>query len=368
MSSAWSISGNPHSAHVLGRSARQILKRAIETIAEVLSAHPDEVIVTSGGTESNNLALFGLFGLDCESGHALSTRIEHPAVIEPLAKLQTRGLKIKYANVSRQGIVDAKEMAGLATTETRFASMILAHNETGAIQPVQSLVHELSDRHIPVHTDAVQAVGRIPVDFHGLGVATLATSAHKFGGPCGVGVLLVRRGITLTPWFGGGGQQRGLRPGTLPIALVAGFACALDTWRRESESRIHLWVELRDALEAALIWELGAENVVRNGPVAAELRLPQTLNVAFPGRDRNALLLNLDQAGVCASLGSACASGSRQPSPSLVAMGLPKGHLEASVRFSLGWRTTRIEINEAVRRITRAVKASSESSETTTTL
>ncbi|MEO6808946.1 MAG: aminotransferase class V-fold PLP-dependent enzyme, partial [Isosphaeraceae bacterium] len=209
---------------------------------------------------------------------------------------------------------------------------------------------------VPVHTDAVQAVGRVPVHFHDLGVATLAASAHKFHGPLGVGLLLVRKGIKLAPHTLGGGQQGGRRPGTVPVPLVVGLAAALGRWQAEALERMTRWRTLRNRLETAILAGLGPEAVVRNGPDLDTARLPQTLNVGFPGLNGDALLMQLDLAGVAASLGSACASGTTQSSPTLLAMRVPADRLRASVRFSLGATTTETQIDEAARRIVAVVQ------------
>ena len=212
-----------------------------------------------------------------------------------------------------------------------------------------------ADGPVPVHTDAAQAVGRIPVDFHGLGVATLAASAHKFGGPPGVGLLLIRRGTTLRPTLFGGEQQGGRRPGTVPVPLVVGLAAALEKSHRESDARIARCTRLRDRLEDRIVAALGPDRAIRNGPSRPEDRLPQTLNLGFPNLDGDLLLMRLDQAGVQASLGSACASGTTQPSTALRAMEVPENRLRSSVRFSLGPDTTEAQIDEAARRIVAAV-------------
>jgi cysteine desulfurase len=242
-------------------------------------------------------------------------------------------------------------MAATFRHDTRFSALMLANNEIGAIQPVAELSDLAAERGIPVHTDAVQAVGRIPVDFHALGVSTLAASAHKFHGPVGVGILLVRSGVRLGSRLFGGGQQQGRRPGTAAVPLAVGFAAALEKWQGESDARAARWTALRNRLETGLIAALGPERVLRNGPTRADRRLPQTLNVGFPGLDGDALLMQLDLAGIAASLGSACASGSTRPSPTLMAMRVPDDRLRSSVRFSLGAMTTEAEIDEAVRRI-----------------
>jgi cysteine desulfurase len=355
----WLAGGNAESRHSAGRAARRALERSRESVARILSAQPDEVVFTSGGTEANNLAVFGLAGRrgdDPEIPRILSSPIEHPAVSGAVGRLDAEGFAVDLARVDPEGRVDARAMAGLIRPGTRLATLMLANNETGAIQPVGELAGLATESGVPVHTDAVQAVGRIPVDFEKLGVATLAASAHKFHGPGGVGVLLVRRGIKIEPRLFGGGQQGGLRPGTPPVALAVGLAVALERWHAEAEARVDRWSRLIGRLEAGLIAELGADRVIRNGPVDPASRLPQTLNVGFPGLDRDALLMQLDLAGVAASLGSACASGATEPSPTLRAMNVPEDRLRSSVRFSLGAMTTEDEVAEALGRIVAVVR------------
>ncbi len=347
--------GNAESRHAAGRSARRAWDDARETVAQILGAEPSEVIFTSGGTESNNLAVFGLAGAEGSPGHVVSSPIEHPAIVEPVARLEAAGFAVDRASVDAQGLVDAAAMAESFRDDTRFATLMLANNETGALQPVGSLAALAVERGIPVHTDAVQAVGRIPVDFRVLGVTTLAASAHKFHGPVGVGVLLVKKGVRLGSRLFGGGQQQGRRPGTVAVPLAVGLAAALRRWHDQAEIRTARWKTLRDRLESALIAALGPDRVVRNGPVADGARLPQTINLGFPDLDGDALLMQLDLAGIAASLGSACASGSTRPSPTLMAMRVPDDRLRSSVRFSLGAGTTEADVDEAARRIIEVV-------------
>lgn len=344
----WLAGGNPESRHAAGRRARRALIGATEVVARILNARPDEVVFTSGGTEANNLAILGLAGAP---GRVVATAMEHPAVAEPLNRLAARGWDVRRVPVGADGVADASIMANMFDEPTTLSTLILAHNETGAIQPVGELSASANLRGIPVHTDAVQAVGRIPVDFHGLGVATLAASAHKFHGPAGVGLLLIKKGVRLIPHTVGGGQQGGIRPGTVPVALCVGLASALENWARDSDSRIARWVHLRGRLEAGIVGALGRDRVVRHGPTDDAHRLPQTLHLGFPGLDGDALLIRLDLAGVAASMGSACASGSGQPSPTLVAMAAPADTLRSSVRFSLGANTTEADVDETIRRI-----------------
>ena len=348
--------GNAESRHAAGRAARRAWDDAKETVARILGADPSEVIFTSGGTEANNLAVFGLAGAEHAPGHVVSSPIEHPAVAEPVARLESSGFAIDRPNVDRDGKADAEAMAATFRDDTRFATLMLANNETGVLQPVAELAKFAHERKIPVHTDAVQAVGRVPVDFHALGVATLAASAHKFQGPVGVGLLLVRTGIRLGSRLFGGGQQQGRRAGTIAVPLAVGLASALQRWHAEADARAARWNTLSHRLESGLIAALGADRVIRNGPADASRLLPQTRNLGFVDLDGDALLMQLDLAGVCASLGSACASGSTRPSPTLVAMRVPDDRLRSSVRFSLSATTTEAEIDEAVSKTAEIVR------------
>lgn len=349
--------GNAESRHSFGRWARRGWNRATELVAELLGADASEVVFTSGGTEANNLAVFGLAGVEDAPGHIISSPMEHPAVAAPIARLQAEAFRVVHLPVDREGLADVSTALSLLQPDTRFMTLMLANNETGALQPVRQLATRAAERNIPVHTDAVQAIGRVSVNFHELGVTTLAVSAHKFHGPVGVGVLLVRTGTKLRSRLFGGGQQQGRRPGTIAVPLVVGLASALEKWYREAVARHEHWVWLRDRLESGLIAALGPNQVVRNGPVHDEYRLPQTVNLGFSGLDGDALLMQLDLAGIAASLGSACASGSTRLSPTLVAMQIPDDRLRSSVRFSLGAATTEADIDEAIRRIVHTVRS-----------
>ena len=349
------VPGNAESRHTFGRRARQAWEHAKDTVAQVLRADPSEVIFTSGGTEANNLAVFGLAGAESSPGHVVSSVIEHPAINEPVGRLEAAGFAVDRVPVDGHGLADVDRVTGLFRDNTRFATLMLANNETGAVQPVSDLTAIAGQRGVLVHTDAVQAVGRIPVHFQDLGVATLAASAHKFHGPIGVGILLVRRGVRLGSRLFGGGQQQGRRPGTIPIALVVGLATALQRWQSEAKVRSERWIILRNRLETGLVHGLGAERVIRNGPDTNVQRLPQTLNMGFPGIDGEVLLMQLDMAGVAASLGSACASGSTRPSPTLMAMRIPDNRLRSSVRFSFGANTSEADIDEAIQRIVQVI-------------
>jgi cysteine desulfurase len=340
--------GNPASAHWAGRRARQALEDARERTAASLGAHPDEVVFTSGATEANNLALFGL-AVD-PPGHLLVSPLEHPSVGEPVQHLQERGFAFDRLSVDGLGIVRVDSFSQRLRPETCLVSIMLANNETGAVQPIGELATGL-DRAIAFHCDAAQAVGRIPVHFHELGVTTLALSAHKFHGPKGVGALLIRRQTRLRPPFVGGHQQQGRRPGTEAVALAVGLATALDLAHAEAPARrthvLHLRHQFLDQLRAA------AGPVILNGPEVGGV--PHTLNLSFPGCRADSLLMNLDLAGVACSTGSACSSGSLLPSPVLQAMGVAPEVLHSAMRFSLSPLLTVEEVSDAAERIARVV-------------
>jgi cysteine desulfurase len=343
------IPGNPASAHQAGRRARRALEDARESIAVRLGAHADEIVFTSGATEANNLALFGLAG--APPARLLTTTIEHPSVAEPIQRLAELGFHVDHLPVTAQGIVRTEALPGLLVPETRLVSVMLANNETGAVQPVRALAEQAVGRAV-FHCDAAQAIGKVPVHFHDLGVACLTLSAHKFHGPKGIGALLLRRGTKFQPQLWGGHQQRGQRPGTEPVALAVGLAKALEVWHDEAAARQERVERLRDRFLGSL--RTLAAPVVLNGPESGGLA--HTLNLSFPGCRADVLLMNLDLAGVACSTGSACSSGSLLPSPVLQAMGVANEVLHSAMRFSLSPLLTERDVDEAVRRIVAVVE------------
>jgi cysteine desulfurase len=265
----------------------------------------------------------------------------------PLAHLERLGWLIHRVGVSRDGVVRLEQFEDLINPRTRLISIMLGNNETGVLQPVAEMARIAAAHGVPMHTDAVQVVGKLPVAFEMLGVSALSLAAHKFHGPAGIGALLVGGGARLSPRLFGGFQQGGLRPGTEPLALAVGLRRALELFQATADSRAHHMRELRNRLEAGL--KAGFEGTRVNG--AGAPRLPHTSNLAFLGLDRQALAMALDLAGVACSTGSACASGSSEPSHVLLAMGCSREIVGSSLRFSLGAETTAAEIDEAVRRI-----------------
>jgi cysteine desulfurase len=339
---------NAASSHQAGRRARQALEDARERTAALLHAFADEIIFTSGATEANNLALFGLAG--DVPGPILASPIEHPCVGEPMVQLQRRGFKVELLGVDGDGIVAGQGLSDLPA-DTRLVTVMLANHESGALQPVRALARQLAGR-APLHCDAAAAVGKLAIDFQDLGVTTLSCSAHKFHGPQGVGALLVRRGAALRPLLFGGHQQQGRRPGTEPVALAVGLATALELATVEHQQRWQQVTKLRRVLLNHL--QQQAAPVAINGP--ADQGLPHTLNLSFPGCPADVLLMNLDLAGVCCSTGSACSSGSLLPSPVLTAMRVPEERLRSAMRFSLTHLLSESEVYEAAQCIAEVVQ------------
>ena len=345
---------NPASQHQAGQKARRVLEEAKERIAALLGAelsapHPERLLLTSGGTESNNLAVLGIARAKAADrpGRVIVSATEHASVLGPAMRLLDEGWRVDTLPVDGQGVVRVEALAELLTPETRLVSVILGNHETGVLQPVAALAQRCRQAGVPLHTDAVQVVGKFPVDFRGLQVAAMTVAAHKFQGPIGIGALIVQEGVAVEPLFWGGHQQEGLRPGTELIPLAVGMRTALELWHQDREAHAQRMTALRERFEGTL--RAALPEVVVHGSAAA--RLPQTSNIAFPGLDGQVLLMALDLVGVACSVGSACASGSSELSPTLLAMGVPRPLAGSSLRFSLGAGTTEEEIDEAVSRI-----------------
>ena len=340
---------NPGSRHAEGRKARRVFEEAREKIADLLGASPSEVIFTSGGTEASNMAIFG-FASSVSETIAL-TAGEHPATIESCQALVQRGWKLVNMDVDSNGRLLQDQFAALPWDQLKLVTLILAHNETGVIQDTSLLAQHCQERGVPLHVDAVQAVGKIPINFHELNATSLSLGAHKFHGPRGIGALLLRDGGKLAPLQFGGHQESGRRPGTEMVALAAGMARALEICHTDMESKIATLQQMRDELEQRL--QATCEPTAVNS--SSEHRLPNTLNISFPGVDGEALLVALDLEGVACSLGSTCASGSAEPAPVLMAMGRFEEVYKSAVRFTLSSDNRPEEIPIAAQRIATVV-------------
>ncbi len=337
--------GNPSSAHWAGRPARQAVEKARAQIAAFLHCSSDEVVFTSGGSESNNHALKGAFFAQAgQGGHIITTQIEHPAVLNPCRFLEGLGASVTYLPVDRFGRVDPDDIRRALTPRSMLISVMHANNEVGTLQPISEIAHVARERGVLFHTDAAQSAGKIPTSVDELGVDLLSVAGHKLYAPKGVGVLYVRRGVRLEPLIHGAGHESGRRAGTENILLdvALGAACELaQSWLVVESIR-----QLRD-----LFWELlqtrFGDRVFLNGHPTE--RLPNTLNVSFVGKIGSTVLSGLE--GVAASTGSACHSGSVELSPVLKAMKVPPEIGIGAIRFSLGRTTTREEIEYVVSRL-----------------
>lgn len=332
------IWGNPSGIHATGREAYAALSEAREEVAGLIGAKADEIYFTSGGTEADNLAIRGVAERFCR-GHIITTAIEHAAILNTCKQLERKGFDVSYVAPDSRGIVAAEDVLRELRADTLLVSVMLANNEVGTIQPVEELGKTLQRSGVLLHTDAVQAVGKIAVSVDELGVDMLTVSAHKLNGPKGVGALYVRHGVDIEPIIFGGGQERALRSGTENMPGIVGFGKAAElSGERFFKQRVQTL-----AAREAFLQELGCllDGWQINGEFAdSKLRLPGNLHLSFLGVDGGALLLLLDMAGVAASAASACSAGSGEPSHVLVAMDAADWQQLSALRLSFGWETT----------------------------
>ncbi len=332
------VYGNASSIHKEGQTARRRIENARESVARLIGAEAREVVFTSGGTESNNAAIFGAVP-STGRHHIVTTAIEHPSVLEPVTELGRRGHEITVVPPDRTGEVSSQQVIDAVRPETRLVTMMLANNETGVIQPVAAVARACRERGIHFHCDAVQAVGKVDVDVEALAVDTLSISAHKLHAPKGIGALYVRKGLALERFIFGGAQERRRRPGTENVPLAIAFGVAADL-AASGGYRLQI-AELRDRLERELLTSGSSFTV--NG--ASLPRLPNTSSMTFHGADAEGIVIGLDLQGVAVSTGSACSSGRVEPSHVLLAMGLTAEDARSTVRFSLSRFTTAEEID-----------------------
>ena len=345
--------GNPSSIYQLGQESRTAIDRARIAAARVLGCDPSEIIFTSGATESDNLALRGtgwaaraVAATNRPAPHIVTTSIEHHAVLRSAQSLERQGFSATYVEPDNRGIIDPVSIELALREDTCLISVIYANNESGAIQPIREIAAIARDRGIPLHTDAVQAAGTLPLAVDDLGVDLLSLSAHKFYGPKGVGLLYVRRGTAIDFQQAGGSQEQGRRGGTENVPGIVGLGEALsqaDTWRDAYAAHC---ATLRDQLQAGIVATI--PDAVVNGPMDPAKRLPNNLNVSIPGVQGETLLLSLDVLGIAASAGSACTTGNTEPSHVLRAMGLSDDMCRSSLRFTVGRSNTEEQIDVAI--------------------
>lgn len=336
--------GNPSSMHSFGGQVGEAVDTARECIAALLGAGPDEIIFTSCGSESDNTAIWSALQTQPEKRHLITTRVEHPAVLNVVQYWERQGYHVTLLGVDGKGRLDLDEYAAALSDDTALVSIMFANNEVGDIYPIQAMAEMAKERGILFHTDAVQAVGKTPIDLRHLPVDMLSLSGHKIHAPKGIGVLYVRKGVRFRPFLRGGHQERGRRAGTenVPYIVGLGMAAQLSSDHMQEE-RVNV-ARLRDKLENGLLERI--PDCMVNGDV--ENRLPNTSNIAFKNVEGEAILLMLDRLGICASSGSACTSGSLEPSHVLRAMGVPFNYAHGSVRLSLSRYTTEEDVDHVI--------------------
>lgn len=340
--------GNPSSIHLFGQAARQAIEDARKQVADLLNASPTEIAFLSGGTESNNLAIKGIAYANKDKGrHIITSQIEHPAVLESCHALEKDGWRVTYLPVYSEGVIRIDDVRDTITDETVLITVMMVNNEIGTIQPIQELSQLVQERrrgghkHLYLHTDAVQASGKIPIDVKELGVDLLTITAHKFHGPKGIGALYVRRGVRIESQMHGGKHERDRRAGTESVPLIVGFGKAAELARTQLNERIDHTRMLRDYLEDELFQRIS--DVSHNGD--KDRRVSAISNLNFDHVEGEGLLISLDLKGVAVSTGSACSSGSLEPSHVLTAIGLPSDNSRGSLRFSFSKDNTKDEVN-----------------------
>ena len=340
------VFGNPSSVHAYGQEAKTALDEARGAVARLIGAEPTELVFTSGGSESNNLAIRGVAeaAADSRRRHLVASAIEHEAVLRTLKALDRKGRSTTLVGVDERGVVTAERLAEALTDETALVSIMHANNEIGTIQPIAELAAVAHDRGALVHTDAVQSVGKLPVDVRSLGVDLLSLSGHKFNGPKGVGVLWIRRGTRLHAQMTGGRQERNRRAGTENLPAIVGLGAAARRLLDARETAATDVAGLRDRLEAGIL--SGVSGTAVNG--GSTPRVGNTSNISFHGVEAESLLIALDLEGIAVSTGSACSSGTLEPSHVLRAMGFSPHRTQNSIRFSLGLGNTAADVDRVV--------------------
>ncbi len=334
--------GNASSIHQQGQQARSAVEHARESIAKLLNCRPAEIVFTSGGTEGDNLALFGMVQ---PGDHVISSAIEHHAVLNSCARLEQMGCAVTYVPVDGRALVDADDVRRALRPETKLISIMLANNETGILQPVSDIGKIAAEADVYFHTDAVQAAGKVPVDVKEIGCDLLTISGHKIHGPQGAGALFVRKGTLLQPLFYGGRHERSRRAGTENLAGIVGLGKAAEIARLGfTDGSVARMAELRDRLEKTILQTV--EQVAVNGEGGA--RVPNTANISFDCIEGEAMVIALDLKGLSVSTGAACSSGAIEPSHVLTAMGLSADRARGSIRFSLGKQNTAEDVDFAL--------------------
>jgi cysteine desulfurase len=351
------IFGNASSVHHFGQQAKAALDEARSALATLVGGDPSEIIFTSGGTEADNLAVKGIFwarrAADPARKRIISSSVEHHAVLDAVHWLETHeGADVTWLPVDELGRVRPESLAAALGDDVALVTTMWANNEIGTIQPIPALAALAAAAGVPMHTDAIQAVGQVPVDFAAAGVSAMAITAHKLGGPVGVGALVLGRDVACTPLLHGGGQERDVRSGTLDAPGIAAFAVAVQASVKGQQEHAAALAALRDELVARVL-AVVPDAILNGDPVD---RLPSNAHFSFPGCDGDALLLLLDAAGIACSTGSACSAGVAQPSHVLIALGADDARARSTLRFSLGHTSTRADIDALIAALPGAVE------------
>ncbi len=342
--------GNPSSIHRYGRLASKAVHKARKNIAGLINAEPSEILLTSGGTESNNTALYGIVK-SLDGRHVITSQIEHDAILEPCRKLEKQGVEVTYLSVDEFGLIDPAELRSKITDDTCLASIMFANNEVGTVQPIKELAQICHQNNVIFHTDAVQAVGKIPVDVRDLDVDLLSISSHKINGPKGVGAMFIRNGISVDSMILGGGQENGLRSGTENVAGIVGFGKACSLCNENLSCNTQHYQKMQQKLVAAVTSEL--THTTFNGHQTK--RIPNNIHLTFLGINGEDLIIKLDEYGIAASTGSACSVNTQKASHVLQAMGFSHEQTSGSLRLTLGIHNTEEEIDDAIQVIIKAV-------------
>ena len=338
--------GNPSSIHQFGRKAKNAIQKARKQVAALIGAEPNEILFTSGGTESNNTILDGVLKSSGEPDpeHIITSSIEHEAILQPCKEFENAGIKITYLPVDEYGIVDPDYIANSINSHTVLVSIMFANNEVGTIQPIKEISEICKKYQIPLHTDAVQAVGKVPINVKDLGVDALSISSHKINGPKGIGALFIKKGLTVTPQILGGGQENGMRSGTENVASIVGFGKACEIAKDKLSDNISHFHSLYSLILAKTIKEI--TYVKLNGH--PEKRIFNNIHLTFMGVNGEDLIIKLDEHGIAASTGSACSVHTQKASHVLKAMGFNHEQITGSLRLSFGYMNTLDEISQTV--------------------
>ena len=338
--------GNPSSIHQFGRKAKNAIEKARKQVATLIGAEPNEILFTSGGTESNNTILDGVLTSNSEPypEHIITSSIEHEAVLQPCKEFENVGIKITYLPVDEHGIVNPDDVTNSINEQTVMVSIMFANNEVGTIQPIKEISEICKKYQIPLHTDAVQAVGKIPINVKDLGVDALSISSHKINGPKGIGALFIKKGLMVTPQILGGGQENGMRSGTENVASIVGFGKACEIAKERLNRNISHFQTLHSSILSKITKEIS--HVKLNGH--PEKRIFNNVHLTFMGVNGEDLIIKLDEHGIAASTGSACSVHTQKASHVLKAMGFNHEQITGSLRISFGYMNTLDEIDQTV--------------------